>query len=67
VVSFYSVFRTSLYFILKKLYENSGDQELLLENKYFIFAEVFALLLIGGVRSAGCFIRFMSEEIITQS
>lgn len=50
--------------------ENSAEQSSsssvanIMDSKFFIAAEFLALLLIGGLRSAGCMVRFMNEEII---
>jgi hypothetical protein len=40
-------------------------EENIMDSKLFIFAEILGLTLIGGLRSAGCLVRFLNEEIIT--
>ena len=62
VISFYGVLRLPLYYLARNM---QGAEDLIFDNKAFIAAEVCSLLLIGSLRSAGCFLRFMNEEIIT--
>ena len=52
-----------MYYLSLKL---SGDDNIM-DSKMFIISEILGLLIFGGLRSAGCFVRFMNEEIITQS
>lgn len=41
-----------------------GAENNVMDKGAFMVAEVMGLLLLGGLSSAGCFIRFMSEEVI---
>jgi hypothetical protein len=63
VVTFYGLFRVPIYMLANRI---NGDDNIM-DSKFFIFTEVLGLLIFGGLRSAGCFIRFMNEEIITQT
>lgn len=63
VVSFYGVFRIPLYFLCRKM----QTEDNVMDSKVFILSEILACLILGGLRSAGCFVRFMNEEIITQT
>ena len=45
----------------------SNEGENIMDSKYFIAAEILGLIVMSGLRSAGCMVRFMNEEIIQQS
>ncbi|CDW90939.1 UNKNOWN [Stylonychia lemnae] len=64
VLSFYSLIRVPLRYIVGAL---SQEGENIMDSKYIIGAEIASLFVIGGLRSAGCMVRFMKEEIIQQS
>jgi hypothetical protein len=61
VFSFYSLIRVPLKYAIG-LMSNEGEN--IMDSKFMIGAEVAALVLLGGLRSAGCMVRFMEEEII---
>lgn len=65
VVTFYSMIRLPIYLLLKKVSEDTDTN--IMDSKAFIISEVLMLLVFGGLRSAGCYVRFMQEEIIQQS
>lgn len=62
VVSLYGLVRVPL----KMLAAKEGEANPF-DSKWVIAGEVALLCLLGAVRSAGCLVRFMSEEIIQQS
>eukprot|EP00347_Sterkiella_histriomuscorum_P010038 403338929 len=67
VVSGYCVLRVPLHAIMGKLSSGSENSTNPMDSKWFIGMELAILVLMGSLRSAGCFVRFMNEEIIQQS
>ena len=63
-VAYYGLLRIPLYYIFRYV---NGPENNIMDRGSFIMTEIIALLLLGGLNSAGCFIRYMSEEIITQT
>lgn len=62
VISVYGLIRLPLYYILNSL-KKEGNSHIMDSNGFICF-EILSLLLVGSLRSAGCYARFMQEEII---
>lgn len=64
IVTAYSILRLPISLFANWLEKKDEGSRKVMESKWFIAAEVGMILLIGGIRSAGCFARFVQEEII---
>lgn len=62
--AYYGLIRIPLYFLWKHF---QGADNNVMDKGSFIIAEVLALLLLGGLNSAGCFIRYMNEDSIVSN
>ena len=62
VFSFYSMLRLPIHFLLSKLSQTPDSN--IMDTKAFLASEILILLTMGCLSSAGCYVRFMQEEII---
>jgi hypothetical protein len=63
-LKYYMVLRVPLYGLMSKI---QGEGENVMDYKGFIIGEIAMLIMVGGLNSAGCFIKYMNEEVIEQS
>ena len=62
--TFYAIARIPIYYLAAHL---QGEGNNLLDKSGFMLAEVVGLLILGGLSSAGCLVRFMTEEVIAKN